>query len=141
MSQLNVNIARAGVAAINETFQARDIAPWAQHVEQVFEAEVVLQARGGAFTDGEWRGRSGAKQFVANPMDVLEDMWIRADEVIDVDDELVVVLTTFGGHARHTGIDFENSLANVLEMHSGRVRSWRVFQSREQALAAIGQPS
>lgn len=141
MSQLNVDVARAGVAAINETFQAGDIGPWAQHVEEAFEADAVLEASGSAFTEGEWRGHAGAVQFVANPMDVLENMWIRADEVIDIDDRLLVVLTTFGGHARHTGLEFENSFANVFEMHGGKVRAWRVFQSRELALEAIGEGS
>jgi ketosteroid isomerase-like protein len=138
MSQQNVDVGRAGVAAINETFQAADIGPWALHVEEAFEAEVVLELSTSAFTEGAWRGHAGAIQFVANPMDVLDNMWIRADEVIDVDDQLLVVLTTFGGHARHSGLELENSFANVFEMHAGKVRVWRVFETRELALEAIG---
>lgn len=141
MSQQNVDVAAAGVAAINETFRADDIGPWARHVEEAFEADAVLEASDSAFTEGEWRGHAGAMRFVANPMDVLENMWIRADEIIDVDDHLVVVMTTFGGHARHTGLELENSFANVLEMHGGKVRLWRVFESREEALEAIGRSS
>jgi ketosteroid isomerase-like protein len=139
MSQLNVDVGRAGVAAINETFQADDIGPWARHVEERFEADAVLEASDSAFTEGEWRGHAGAIQFVANPMDVLEKMWIRADEVIDVDDQTLVVVTTFGGHARLSGLELENSFANVFEMHAGKVRAWRVFETLELALEAIRQ--
>jgi ketosteroid isomerase-like protein len=138
VSQLNVDVVTAGVAAINETFRADDIGPWARHVEEAFEPDSVLEASDSAFTEGEWRGHTGATRFVANPMDVLENMWIRADEIIDVDDQLVVVVTTFGGQARHTGLELENSFANVFEMHGGKVRVWRVFESREEALEAIG---
>lgn len=141
MSQENVNLAMAGVAAINETYRIGDMGPWTRHVEAAFEAEVVLEARGGAFTEGDWRGRAGAVQFVANAMEVLESMWLRADEVIDLGDELLVVLTTFGGHARHTGIDVENSIASVFGMRAGKVESWRVYQSKEEALESIGQQS
>lgn len=141
MSQENVDLARAGVEAINETFKAGDIGPWARHVEASFEADVVLETMGTAFTEGTWRGHEGAMQFVANPMDVLNDMWIRVDDIIDVDDDVMIVLTTFGGHARHTGMDLENSIASIFEMRAGKVRAWRTFQSREQALEAIGQPS
>jgi ketosteroid isomerase-like protein len=139
MSQLNVDVGRAGVAAINATFQADDIGPWAHHVEEAFETDAVLESSDSAFTEGEWRGHEGAIHFVANPMDVLEKMWIRADEVIDVDDRMLVVVTTFGGHARLSGLELENSFANVFEMHAGKVRTWRVFETLELALEAIGQ--
>ncbi len=141
MSQENVNVVAAGVAAINETFKTDDIGAWALHVEGAFEDDAVLEASDSAFTEGEWRGRAGATRFVANPMDVLENMWIRADEIIDVDDQLVIAVTTFGGHARHSGLELENSFANVFEMHGGKVRAWRVFQSRELALEAVGGSS
>ena len=139
VSQENVDQARAGVAAIDEAFRLGDIGPWAAHVHDAFEPDVVLATSATAFTEGEWRGHAGAVGFIANPMEVLDRMWIRADEVIDVDDELLVVLTTFGGHARHTGIDLENTLASVFEMREGKVRAWRMFESRDEALEAIGQ--
>ena len=141
MSQQNVNVVSAGVAAINETFKADDIGAWARHVEVTFEADAVLEASDSAFTEGEWRGHTGATRFVANPMDVLDNMWIRADEIIDVDDHQVIAVTTFGGHARVSGLELQNSFANLFEMHGGKVRAWRVFESRELALEAVGRGS
>jgi ketosteroid isomerase-like protein len=132
------NLARAGVAAINETFRTGDMGPWARHVEAAFDPEIVLESGTGAFTEGEWRGHAGAVQYIANAMDVLDNMWLRTDEVIDVDDELLVMVVTFGGYARYTGIDFENCVTHVFGMQAGKVTSWQVFLSREQALEAIG---
>jgi ketosteroid isomerase-like protein len=138
MSQANVDLASAGVVAMNETFESRDMGPWTRYVEAVFDPEIVLEMGSGAFTEGEWRGHPGLVQYLASAMDVLEDMWIRADDIIDVSDELLIVLVTFGGHARHTGIKVENSLAHVFGMHAGTVTRWQVFEGRKPALEAIG---
>ncbi len=80
MSQENVEHAERGVVAINETYRTGDMGPWRRDVEEVFDPDVVLEAEGHAFTEGEWRGREGAAGFVANQMEVLEGMWLRADE-------------------------------------------------------------
>jgi ketosteroid isomerase-like protein len=138
MSQANVDLARTGIAAINETFKSGDMGPWTRHVEAAFDPEVVLEMGSGAFTEGEWRGHPGLVQYLASAMDVLEDMWIRADDVVDVSDELLVVLVTFGGHARHTGLKVENSLTHVFRMRAGTVMRWQVFEGRKPALEAIG---
>jgi ketosteroid isomerase-like protein len=138
VSQANVDLARSGVAATNETFSSGDLGPWTRYVEATFDPEIVLEMGSGAFTEGEWRGHAGLVQYLASAMDVLDDMWIRADNVIDVSDELLVVLVTFGGCARHTGIKVENSLAHVYRMRAGKVIAWQVFEGRRHALEAVG---
>jgi ketosteroid isomerase-like protein len=134
----NMDLARAGVAALSETFRTGDMGPWTRHVETKFDPEIVLETGAGAFTEGEWRGHAGAVKYIASAMEVLDNMWLRADEIIDVDDELLVIAVTFGGHARYTGIDVENSVAHVFGVQAGKVTSWQVFLSRQQALEAVG---
>jgi ketosteroid isomerase-like protein len=138
MSQENVELAREGVAAINETYRTGDVTPWRRHVEAAFDADVALDAAADVFTEGRWRGHEGAVAFVANQMGVLENMWLRADEYIDVDDECLVLALTFGGRAQHSGIPFELSPAHVFRMRNGKAVRWQVFASREQALEAVG---
>jgi hypothetical protein len=137
MSQANVDLASAGVVAMNETFKSGDMGPWTRYVEATFDPEIVLEMGTEAFTEGEWRGHPGLVQYLASAMDVLEEMWIRADDIIDVSDELLIVLVTFGGCARHTGIKVENSLAHVFRMHERTVTRWQVFEGRKPALEAI----
>jgi hypothetical protein len=55
MSQENVELAREGIAAINDVYRTGDLTPWRRHVEKAFDAEVVLEAGTEAFTEGEWR--------------------------------------------------------------------------------------
>jgi hypothetical protein len=138
MSQENVEQAREAVVAVNETYRTGDLAPWRRHVERSFDPEVVLEFGRGTFTEGEWRGLKGAIGFVGNQMEVLESMWIRADDFIDVDDECLVVALTFGGQARHTGIDVQLSPVHVFRLRDGRVIRWQIFQTREEALEAAG---
>ena len=136
MSQENVELAKAGVAAINEAYATGNIEPWARHVERAFEPDVVLESSTDVFTEGDWRGHQGVIDFVANQMDVLVDMWMEADEFIDVNDKCLVVLLRFGGRARHTGIPFELSPVHVFDLRDGRALRWRVFTTRRAGLEA-----
>ena len=90
MSQENVEIAKEGVAAINHAYRTGDITPWRKQVEKAFDPAVVLEAGTEAFTEGEWRGHEGAVGFVMNQMEVLERMWLRVDEYIDVDEDWLI---------------------------------------------------
>jgi len=138
MSRENVELAKKGIAAINQAYQTGDITPWRRQVEEAFDPEVVLEAGSEAFTEGEWRGHEGAVGFVANQMEVLEGVWFRADEYIDVDEDWLIVAATFGGRARHTGIPVEMHPFHVFGWRNGRVLRWQVFLKREEALEAAG---
>jgi ketosteroid isomerase-like protein len=138
MSQANVELAKQGIAAINEAYAQDDIAPWRQQVEKLVDPEVVLEAGTDAFTEGEWRGQEGAIGFVANQMEVLKDMWLRIDEFIDGGDDCFVLAVTFGGRARHTAIPVEMHPFHVLRLRDGKVVRWQVFLQRDEALEAAG---
>ena len=138
MSRENVEAAKAGVAAINDAYRTGDVPPWRRHVEKAFDPDVVLEAGTSAFTEGEWRGHDGVVQFVANQMEVLDGMWLRADEFIDVRDDCLVVQMAFGGRARHTGIDVELTPVHVFMLRDGKALRWRIFPGREPALEAAG---
>ena len=138
MSQENFELAKQGIAAINEAYAKDDIAPWRQQVEKLFDPEVVLEGGTDAFTEGEWRGQEGAIGFVANQMEVLKEMWMRLDEFIDVDEDRFIVAITFGGQARHTAIPVELHPFHVLTLRDGKILWWQIFLTREEALKTAG---
>jgi hypothetical protein len=107
MSHENVELAKLGVAAVNETYRSGDLAPWRRHVAATCDPEVVLESKTDAFTDGQWHGHDGVVGFVANQMDVLDEMWLLVDEYIAPGADRLVLAASFGGRARHTGIDME----------------------------------
>jgi ketosteroid isomerase-like protein len=136
VSEQNVELAREGIAALNEAYTTGDVAPWRRQVEKACDPEVVLEAGGEAFTEGEWRGHEGAVGFVANQMEVLEDMSIHVDEYTDVDENSLIVAITFAGRARHTGIQVEMHPFHVFRWRDGKVVRWQVFLDRDEALEA-----
>jgi ketosteroid isomerase-like protein len=138
VSKENVELAKRGIAAINEAYRTGDISSWRAQVEMACDPEVVLEAGTEAFTEGKWRGHEGAVGFVANQMEVLEEMWLRANEYIDVDDDWLIVAASFGGRARHTAIPVEMEPFHVFLFRDGKVVRWQVFLNREEALAAAG---
>ena len=138
MSEQNVELAREGIAALNEAYRTGDVEPWRRQVEKAFDPQVVLEAGIDAFTEGEWRGHEGVVGFVANQMEVLEGMSIHVDDYTDVDENCLIVAITFGGRARHTGIEVEMHPIHVFTLRDGKVLRWQVFQDRDQALEAAG---
>ena len=138
MSQETVELARAGLDALNQTYETGDTAAWAHQVERTCHPEIVLETGTGAFTEGEWRGHEGAVGFVANQMEVLEGMWIEVEEIVEVGDDRLVILIRFGGQARHTGIDVALSPGHILDLRDGKFVRWRVFAEHQQALEAAG---
>ncbi len=139
MSEQNAELVREGVAALNEAYRTGDVQAWRRQVEKAFDPDVVLGA-GEAFTEGEWHGHEGAVGFVANQMEVLEDMSIQVDEFTDVDENRILVAITFGGRARHTGLQVELHPFHVFSLRDGKVLRWQIFQDRGQALEAAGLP-
>jgi ketosteroid isomerase-like protein len=138
MSREVMEFAERAVAAVNETYRTGDMLPWQQHVEATCDRDIVLESDGEAFTEGEWRGHEGAVGFVANQMEVLDDMWLRVDEYLHVDADLLVAAISFGGHARHTGIDVELHPLHVFRLRDGKAVRWQVFLDRDKTLKAAG---
>jgi len=138
VSRENAELVQKAVAALNEAYAEDDVAPWRRHVERHVDPEAVLDAGADAFTEGHWRGQDGAIGFVANQMEVLKEMWLRLDELIELDQDRFVVAITFGGKARHTSIPVELHPFHAFRLRDGRVLEWRIFRKRDEALEALG---
>ena len=136
MASRNVELAKAGYAALAETYRTKDMAPLRALLEENVDPGFVLRGEG-AFTEGEWHGPGGLLSFVTNQMEAMESMWIRAEEFLEVDEHTVVVPVTFGGRARHTEIEVELSPTHVYSSRDGKFTMLRIFRTREEALAAV----
>jgi ketosteroid isomerase-like protein len=137
MSRQNLTIARNGLAAINETYRTGDLDAWRRHVEEVFDPEVVLESETEPLPEGRWQGHAGAIAFVASQMEVLEGMWLRLDEYLEASANCLIVPVTFGGRARHTGVELELHPVHVFTVRDGKAVRWQIFPDREQADAAV----
>jgi ketosteroid isomerase-like protein len=138
VSEQYLTIVQQGLEAINETYRTGDLNAWTRHVEHAFDPWVVLESESGAFTEGRWQGHDGAIAFVANQMEVLEDMWLRIDEYFEASENCLIVPLTVGGRARHTGLDVELHPVHVFTLRDGKAVRWQIFSDREQAFDAAG---
>jgi ketosteroid isomerase-like protein len=86
---------------------------------------------------GEYRGYDGLRQFTMNQAEAFEQMSVQPAEFVDAGDR-VVVPVRFGGKARHTGIETTFSVVHVWTIRDGKVSGLDMYQSREDALQAVG---
>jgi len=68
------------------------------------------------------------------------DYWrAEADEFHEVGDH-VVVLTTYHGRGRESGVEIESLGAHVFKLREGKVVRLEIFASREKAIASVPAP-
>jgi ketosteroid isomerase-like protein len=135
MSQENVELARAGYAVLNHAYETGDLAPLRRHIEIAFDPDCVLTASDVTF-QSEWRGRQGMLEFITDQMDALEDIWVRPEVYIDLEDRLVVPIR-WGGRAKQTQIDVEFSSVHVYAMRDGKAVRVQMYEDMVKALEAM----
>jgi ketosteroid isomerase-like protein len=138
MDSDNVALARTGYDVLAQYYRSGDPEPLRRHFEAALHPDCVLTADAEIFTEGEWRGHDGFLHFVMNQADVLDDMWIRPEDFVDVGDEWVVVPVEFGGRGRHTQMEVSSSVVHAYRMVGGRAAAMHVFPDMETALETIG---
>jgi ketosteroid isomerase-like protein len=134
MSQENVEIVRRNYGRINDAYKTGD---YLQPMEEICQPDVVLRTSGMFPESGDYRGYEGLREFTRNQAEAFDEMWIHPDEFLDADDQ-VVVPVSFGGTARHTGIEATFSIVHVWTIRDGKVCRLDMYRSREEALDAVG---
>ena len=139
MSQEDVANARRGYEAVNRAYRSGDVNEFRPHLEAFFDPEVVFEPAGVLPETDAVQGWDGVLRFTAEQMKAFKDgsMWMEPVEYIDAGDRLVVPYR-FGGVARHTGIDVEFSFVHVFTMRDGKAMRVDVYETKDQALEAVG---
>jgi uncharacterized protein len=134
VSREDAAIARRNYELLNEAYRSGDYAAFA---EEAFDPDAVLVAGVNFPEQGEWRGVEGIERFIANQAEAFSEMWIRAEEIIDTG-ERIVVAARFGGVARQSGIPIEFTVFHVWTPRDGKVLRGEMFGTREEAMNAAG---
>ena len=137
MSQENVELARRGYAALNEAYKSGNVNDLLPIAEEMWDPDIVFRTAETFVESGEWHGYEGVLQLTSDQMAAFERMWIEPQEFIDAGEALVVPVR-FGGRARHTGIEVEFSYVHVLTIQNRRTVRMDVYESKAQALDAVG---
>jgi len=131
MSQENVEIVKANYQA----FASRGLDGW---MEQ-FADDVEYRAPEGSLDDiGPIHGKTALRAWLQQWMDMFEGFWFEALEFIDAGEDQVVVVERFGGRAKISGIETEQTEAVVSTIRDGKIARCREFMTRNEALEAAG---
>jgi ketosteroid isomerase-like protein len=130
MSEQNVEVIRRGV----EPFMATGEPAWDTLDEQV-------EARDHDIMDGhEYHGHAGVRRWL---FDDWASAWaefsLEPQEYIDVDDEHVIAVFQMKATGRASGVAIERQDAMVWAVRSGLVVRIDYYNSKQQALDAVGR--
>ena len=133
VSEENLEIVREAYAALARALESGDLA---EPMGRWWDPDCVLKPSGLFPESAEARGHEGVRQFLETQLDAFEEMRVEPLEFIDAG-ERVVVPVSFGGRARHSGLEIEFSIVHVLTVRHERLLRLDMFRTKAQALEAV----
>ena len=129
MSQENVEIVRRGFAA----WEADDLTGMLAALDD----QLVTRRLAPMPDPGTWYGPEGAIDVAAEWMDTFDDFTMSAEEFIDAGDH-VVVRVAQEGRSRGSNVPVTATFWFTYGMRDGKVVTWDMYATRQQALEAVG---
>jgi ketosteroid isomerase-like protein len=87
---------------------------------------------------GPIHGRDAMRAYVEDWIETFDLFRIEPVELIDADGDVVVAVLRYGGRARLSGVETDETFGVVLEVRDGRIARGREYATREEALEAAG---
>ena len=87
--------------------------------------------------EGSYHGHDGIRRWYETMLDFLPDFNIEVSEVRDVGDLTVATVRT-RGHGAGSDIPVDNTVWQVARSRRGKCVWWRSFDTRAEALEAVG---
>jgi ketosteroid isomerase-like protein len=130
MSQENVEI----VKDFTRSFEEGDRDEWREH----FDPDVVWDTSASRMPSaGISHGYEGVERFFRDWLGTWTDYEIATREYLDAGDSVVIVFRQ-RGTGRESGVQIERDFFGVYDLRESKVVRFRMFESREEALAAAG---
>jgi ketosteroid isomerase-like protein len=128
MAEENVEIVRAGF----ERFPSPAF--------DVLAPDIEWQVRPDLPDAAIYRGHEEVRQLIARFDEVLDEIWVRPEEFIQVGEDTVIVPLRWGGKGKGSGIEVEERGGEtwIFTVQEGRLVRVNEFATREEALEAAG---
>jgi ketosteroid isomerase-like protein len=131
MSQENVEV----VTAAYEAFARGGLDRWMEH----FTDDVDWRAIEGDIDDvGPIHGKDALRAWLQDWIDTFDEFWFEPLELIDAGMDKVVVVERYGGRAKLSGVETDQTEAEVFTIRDGKITRLWMFQERAEALEAAG---
>ena len=93
---------------------------------------------GGPDDTGPIHGKDALRAWLQDWIDTFDEFWFEPVELIDAGADTVVAVERFGGRAKLSGVDTDQTEAVVFSIRDGKVARCREYATRSEALEAIG---
>ena len=131
MSQENVEVVRAQFQA----FQAGGL----DDVAKYWHPDIEWRAVEGAADDvGVMRGESRLRRYYQDWIETMDALQAEVEEVLFDDDQRVAAIVRNSGRGRASGVMTEGRYYVACTIRDGRIVSGREYETRDQALEAVG---
>jgi ketosteroid isomerase-like protein len=87
---------------------------------------------------GPIHGRDAMRAYVQDWMDTFDGFWIRPVELIDAGGGVVVALVRYGGRAKLSGIEPDETFGVLFTIRDRKIARGREYATRDEALEAAG---
>lgn len=91
---------------------------------------------------GSWRGVAAMARAWGEALTAFDHLTVEAEEIREVDDEVVLVLTRNAGRGKSSGLELGGMTtrgANVFHVRDGKVARLALYFDRDQALAELAR--
>jgi ketosteroid isomerase-like protein len=131
MSQQNVEIVKAAY----EAFAREGLDLWIEH----FADDVDYRAVEGAIDDwGPIKGTDALRAYFQDWIDMFDGFWMEAVELFDAGGDTVVTVERYGGRARLSGVETDQTEVEVFMIRDGKIARGREYNTLDEALEAAG---
>ena len=131
MSQENVEVVRVAYDA----FAREGLDRFMEHFTDDVDYNV-LGADG--LIHGPIHGKDGVRAWLQDWIDMFDGFWMELVELIDAGGVTVFTAERYGGRARLSGVEADSANWTVFTIRDGKIASGCEYETRGQALEAVG---
>ena len=126
------------VAAVEEAYEALADGGLDRFLDH-WTADLDHRSIEGAPDDrGPIHGRDAMRTYAQDWIETFDEFRIEPVELIDAGRGMVVGVLRYGGRAKLSGIEIDDTFGVVLTIRDGKIARGREYATRDQALAAAG---
>jgi ketosteroid isomerase-like protein len=91
--------------------------------------------------EGEFRGIGDFSRAMAEYLHPFSDLRIEAEDIIDIDDDRVLVLSRHTARGKLSGVPIDHELGDLFTLRAGKVVRYDSYWNRAEAMKAVGLSS
>jgi ketosteroid isomerase-like protein len=129
MSRTNVDLVRRNYEAFANEGLDQWLTFWSDDLD-------FRPSKGGLDDHGPIRGKIAMKAHIEEWREDFDKFWFGPVELIDAGEQTVVAVERFGGRAKLSGVETDQTCAVVFTIRDGKIARGREYATREEALEA-----